>query len=46
MLYMFYMAKKTGEPEMKNYYDICERAGCAIGLAAWAWAIVCHLVTP
>ena len=28
---------------MSNYYDICERAGCAIGLAAWAWAIICHI---
>ena len=29
---------------MTKFYDICERVTCAIGFAAWAWAILCHLV--
>ena len=28
---------------MKKFYDVCEGAGIAAGLAAWAWAIVCHM---
>ena len=29
---------------MSKFYDICERAVCALGFAAWAWAIVCNFV--
>ena len=40
---MLYMVKKTGEPEMKNFYDICETAASAAILAGWAFSIICHL---
>lgn len=31
---------------MSKFYEICDAAICACCLAAWAWSIICHLVTP